>query len=234
MRCSRTGYKAIDVFAGAGGLTQGLKQAGFNVVGAVEINELAVETYRVNHPSVRIWQQDICKLSGANIGRALRLGKGELDLLAGCPPCQGFSSMRTMNGGREIRDVRNDLVFQLIRLVKEMEPKTIMMENVPGLAGDKRMDRIRRCLLKMGYTSECRVLDAADYEVPQRRRRMILLASRGGLLRAALPRTGTRTVYDAIHDLPLAGSSGDPLHDYPEHRSDEVMNRIRDIPLDGW
>lgn len=226
-------YKAIDLFAGAGGLTQGLKQAGFDVVGAVEIDELAVETYRANHPTVRIWHRDISKLSGSDIRRSLRLVKGELDLLAGCPPCQGFSTMRTLNGGRQITDEQNDLVFQFLRLIKELEPKTVMMENVPGLATDVRMHRFRRELSKLGYVSQCRVLDAADYGVPQRRRRMILLAGRNANIKTA-PQVRTRTtVRGTISKLLPAGSSGDRLHDFPERRSDAVMALIRDIPLDG-
>ena len=226
-------YKALDLFAGAGGLTQGLKQAGFNVVGAVEIEPLAVETYRVNHPEVRVWQTDILRLSVPSIKRTLRLQKGELDLLAGCPPCQGFSSMRTKNGGQKIRDIRNDLVFEFLRFVEELEPKAIMMENVPGLATDERMHIFRRTLRKMGYAVECHVLNVADYGVPQRRRRMILMASRVSYIKPASLISHRATVYGAIHNLPPAGQSGDPLHDLPEIRSQKIINRIQKIPLDG-
>ena len=226
-------YKALDLFAGAGGLTQGLKQAGFDVVGAVEIEPLAVETYRVNHPAVRVWQTDILRLSVPSIKRTLRLQKGELDLLAGCPPCQGFSSMRTKNGGQEIRDIRNDLVFEFLRFIEELEPKAIMMENVPGLANDERMQIFQRTLRKMGYKFEIRVLNAADYGVPQRRRRMILLASRVSYIRPASLVLNRPTVYTAIHGLPPAGQSGDPLHDLAEQRSPTIMARIRAIPPEG-
>ena len=89
---------AIDLFCGCGGLTLGLKQAGFNVIGAVDVEPLAVETYKVNHPEVHVWGKDICSLSVRSVKRKLGLKKGELDLLAGCPPCQGFSTMRTLNG----------------------------------------------------------------------------------------------------------------------------------------
>ena len=226
-------YIALDLFAGAGGLTQGLKQAGFRVLGAVEIEPLAVETYRVNHPEVKVWQTDILRLSVPSIKRTLKLQKGDLDLLAGCPPCQGFSSMRTKNGGQEIRDIRNDLVFEFLRFVEELEPKAIMMENVPGLATDERMRVFERRLRKMGYNFETRVLNAADYGVPQRRRRMILLASRVSYIKLASLALTRPTVYSAIHGLPPAGHSGDPLHDLPEQRSQAVIDRIRAIPLDG-
>jgi DNA (cytosine-5)-methyltransferase 1 len=90
--------KAIDLFSGCGGLTLGLKQAGFRVIGAVEIDSLAVETYKANHKRVQVWQNDIRQVPVAEVRRKLKLERGELDLLAGCPPCQGFSAMRTLNG----------------------------------------------------------------------------------------------------------------------------------------
>ena len=89
---------AIDLFSGCGGLTLGLKQAGFRVIGAVEMDPLAVESYKVNHRRVRVWEKDIGEISVAEVMRKLGLRRGELDLLAGCPPCQGFSTMTTLNG----------------------------------------------------------------------------------------------------------------------------------------
>ena len=118
---------AVDVFSGCGGLTLGLKQAGFKVIGAIEIDPLAVETYKKNHPEVQVWQRDIRKVNGSEMLRRLRLKKGQLDLLAGCPPCQGFSSIRTHNGSKKPRDERNDLIFEYLRLVKAFLPKVIMM-----------------------------------------------------------------------------------------------------------
>src|SRR5436190_23161856 len=90
--------RAIDLFSGCGGLTLGLKRAGFHVIGGVECDSLAATTYRENHPEVDLWEQDIRTLSVATVKRRLGLRKAELDLLAGCPPCQGFSSVRTLNG----------------------------------------------------------------------------------------------------------------------------------------
>ena len=83
--------KAMDLFCGCGGLTLGLKQAGFDVIGAIDNNELAVETYKANHPEVVVWEKDIKELTIDDVRQTLGIKKGELDLLAGCPPCQGFS-----------------------------------------------------------------------------------------------------------------------------------------------
>src|SRR5688500_10544051 len=101
-RPTRDGPRALDLFSGAGGLTQGLRDAGFKVVGAVEIDDLAATTYRDNHPTVRLWHGDIRKLRPARMLQELGLQPGEIDLVAGCPPCQGFSSLRTLNSSRTI------------------------------------------------------------------------------------------------------------------------------------
>ncbi len=211
----------------------GLKQAGFRVIGAVDIHDLSVETYQLNHPEVKVWQRDIRRLSAARVKKALNLKKGELDLLSGCPPCQGFSTMRTLNGGKRIRDSRNDLIYEFLRFVRELKPKAIMMENVPALAKDRRMAEFRRELSDLGYHHDLKILDAADYGVPQRRKRMILLASLSGGISFAEPLKERKTVRDAIGDLPKPGNSGDELHDLPEKRSRRIINLIKRIPIDG-
>ena len=125
------GYNCIDLFSGCGGLSEGLRQAGFNVRAAVEIVPIAVQAYKLNHKETVVIQDDIRRVSGDAIRDIL---KGEpLHMLAGCPPCQGFSSVRRLNRKRSVNDDRNSLVMEYLRLVKELRPLTIMMENVPGL-----------------------------------------------------------------------------------------------------
>jgi DNA (cytosine-5)-methyltransferase 1 len=234
MKIENKKLTAIDLFSGCGGLTLGLKQAGFNVIGAVEIDSLAVETYRVNHSKVNIWHKDIRKLTGTEILEKLKLKKGELDLLAGCPPCQGFSSMRTRNG-KEVKDARNDLIFDYLRLVKELLPKTVMMENVPALAENRRMKRFKKELEDLGYESNGTplVLNTAHYGVPQRRRRMILVSSRVGKINLPEGTAEKVTVSDAIGGMPRPGETGDPLHDIKEKRTPKVLEMIKLIPKDG-
>jgi DNA (cytosine-5)-methyltransferase 1 len=227
---------ALDAFSGCGGLTLGLKRAGFTVCGAIEIDSLAVETYQLNHPDVEtVWELDIRDLTGARVRRGLGLKKGELDLLAGCPPCQGFSSMTTLNGNRRVVDDRNQLIEEFERLVGELNPKAVLMENVPGLAGDVRFRRLVRRLSALGYDVDngFSVLDAADFGVPQHRRRLVLMASRVGKLKFATSRRARRSVRDAIGGLRPAGTSGDLLHDMPERRSTGVIAMIEAIPKDG-
>lgn len=228
-------YTAIDLFSGCGGLTLGLKQAGFRVVGAVEINSLATETYGKNHPEVKIWQEDIRKLKGVEVFRALGLKRGELDLLAGCPPCQGFSSMRTLNGKKRVQDERNDLIFDYLRLVKVLLPKAVMMENVSALAKNWRMKIFKKELGALGYdlNGTPLILNTANYGVPQRRRRIILVCSRVGRIELPESETEKVTVREAIGNLPRPGKSGDPLHDMKEKRGPWIAEMIRRIPKNG-
>jgi DNA (cytosine-5)-methyltransferase 1 len=225
--------KAIDVFSGCGGLTLGLKRAGFDVIGAVEIDALAVKTYTANHGKVHLWEQDVRKLTAPQILRALGLERGELDLLAGCPPCQGFSAMRRLNGGRRVRDEQNDLVFDFLRLVRGLRPKAIMMENVPGLADNARMPKLKAALRRLGYSVNAAVKDAQHYGVPQRRRRFILLAGRGAEIPFGKTAHRARTVRETFAKLNKHRAKRDPLHNLPELRSEKVKQIIRRIPQDG-
>lgn len=224
---------AIDLFAGCGGLTQGLRKAGFNVLGGIENDKKAAETYRRNHPKSHLWVEDIRQISADAVIQELGLSKGDLDLLAGCPPCQGFSAMRTLNGNRRVSDERNDLIFEFLRFVKALKPRMVMMENVPGLADDDRFDRFRKCLEELGYQGDFKVQNAASFGVPQRRRRLIFLAGLNMKPGFATPRKNMKSVRDAISLLPPAGRSGDSVHDLPERRSKKIRDRIKKIPRNG-
>ncbi len=195
---------AIDVFAGGGGLTVGLERAGFKVLAAVEIEQHAYATYKANHPEVRCLKQDIQRVSGADLLSAA--GTKEIDLLAGCPPCQGFTSL-TAKYRRD--DPRNALIFEMSRLAEEIRPRAIMMENVPGLTqkGAGRYADLKAQLEGLGYKLTDGVLEVADYGVPQFRRRLVLLGGRGFKIDLPPPthakngsdgRSAWRTVRDAI------------------------------------
>jgi DNA (cytosine-5)-methyltransferase 1 len=225
--------KAIDLFSGCGGLTLGLKQAGFRVIGAVECNELAVKTYKANHERVRVWPRSIRKVSVADVKRKLKLKPGQLDLLAGCPPCQGFSTITTLNGNkRRSSDDRNDLIFQFMRFVRGLKPKAVMLENVPRLATNWRLKYVLAELRRLGYECTPGVLNAADYGVPQRRRRFILLAGRHVEIPFAQEARAKPVVRHAIGRLSKRARKH-PLHNYKERRSEKVMKRIKRIPPNG-
>ena len=225
---------AIDLFSGCGGLTLGLKRAGFTVIGAIDLDSLANDTYKANHTDVRLWETDIRNVSADEVRRKLRLRKGRLDVLAGCPPCQDFSSIRTLNGGRIVRNrQQKDLVYEVLRYVRGLRPKVVMFENVPGIVKDRRFAWLRNSLARLGYKCIWKVLDAASYGVPQRRRRLILLGSRLSKPNFAKPVKGTKTVKGAISSLPRPGGSGDPLHDVSEARSERIARLIGKIPKNG-
>jgi DNA (cytosine-5)-methyltransferase 1 len=227
---------AIDLFCGAGGLTLGLKQAGFDVLAGVEINQLAAKTYALNHKKTKIYLNDIRELCPHQLMTDLGVRAGELDLLAGCPPCQGFSAQRTRNKSASVEDPRNDLIFELVRFVQVFLPKCVMFENVPALAKDGRISMVSNKLERLGYyifDDSVQVADAADYGVPQRRKRMIFKASRVGKIECSEKVYARKTVRDAIGWMPPAGSSGDWLHDYPVNRSKKVNLMISMIPKNG-
>lgn len=229
----RSKLTAIDLFSGCGGLTLGLKRAGFKVLGAVDVDPLSIKTYKANHKEVKVWGVDIRNLKSTEIKSILGLRKGEPDLLAGCPPCQGFSTIRTLNGAYMIDDPRNDLLLEFLRFVEALRPRTVMMENVPGLAEDKSFEVFCIRMADLGYLGDYRILNAAEYGVPQRRRRLIYLAGRGIEIPFASRLSEIKTVWNAIGNLPKAGESGDPIHDMPEKRTPRIMELIRRIPRDG-
>ena len=233
---SRNNPKAMDLFCGCGGTTQGLRDAGFSVIAGVENNALAIATYRENHPRTKVWYDDICDLKPQKLLRHHGLRKGELDLLTGCPPCQAFSSMRRLNGKRRVRDRESkDLVFEYLRFVEGLKPKVVMIENVPRLIDDYRFNQVRKRLRTLGYAGQPAIFNAADCGVAQRRHRMVYVASRVGKIEYAdaVEEDARMTVRDMIGDMTSPGNSGDPLHDFPESRSQRIVDLIAAIPKDG-
>lgn len=233
---------AIDLFAGAGGFSLGIEQAGFDVAVAVEHDPIHAAVYAFNFPHTKVLCADVAQLSGHNIQKAVaewtaansqwygetsdRLGrcpsgnrtsKISIDVVFGGPPCQGFSTI----GKGQIDDVRNTLVFEFCRLVKELQPRYFVMENVPGLRGSKYSSILERLLSEFqaaGYevTEPIQVLDASNFGVPQQRRRLFILGTRVGLKQLGYPEPELPqalatckessshyvTVEDAIADLP--------------------------------
>lgn len=187
---------AIDLFAGCGSLTAGLSSK-FRVLAAVEKDNDASESYSANHFNTKIYR-DILETSCSKIMSDLKLSIGELDLLAGCPPCQGFSSL----GKRNILDSRNLLFRNYIDYVSNLEPKVCFFENVPGFMATPYFRELISCL-KENYFIDFKIVNMLDYGVPQSRKRLIILASR--IRKIFIPdRTHVkkkRTVSDAISGL---------------------------------
>ena len=172
-------YSMIDLFAGAGGLSEGLEEAGFHGIFASEIVPQYADTYRRNHPSTTVMTQDIRKLDAEDIRKQLGMKKGQLTLIAGGPPCQGFSINAPI---RSTLDQRNHLFKEYLRFVDAFQPRAILIENVPGLVSFEDGDTLHailNALGELGYGADVRILGAAYYGVPQMRWRTVILGLRG-------------------------------------------------------
>lgn len=228
---------AVDLFAGAGGSTQGLSDAGFRVVGAVENDETAASTFSTNHSAVSVSIDDISNLVPSEFRAQLQLNRSELSLLTACPPCQGFSSL----GPRDSADERNDLIAEVWRFAEEMQPAAILIENVPGLARDPRWEDLRALAVDHDYSFESWIVDALDFGVPQRRRRLIGIAIRDRAvqfpktLQELLPSTFPLEVPHASEVIAQAGDISDTAD--PWHRArtptPQVLERLSEIPAGG-
>lgn len=169
----------IDLFAGAGGLSEGLEASGFQSLYASEFVTTFAETYRLNHPQAQVEVRDIRQVDAHEVRTALGLEKGRLDLLAGGPPCQGFSINAPV---RSSQDPRNHLFKEYLRFVDEFQPRAVLIENVPGLVSFEHggtLQAILDSLAQLGYGADVRILGAPYYGVPQMRWRTVVLGFRG-------------------------------------------------------
>ena len=226
-------YNAIDLFAGCGGMTEGLFAAGYKVVAAVEIDPNAARTYKANHDrhGVVLYEKDIRQVDPHDIEQLL--GGEPLHLLAGCPPCQGFSTMRRKNKRGAKRDARNRLIWEYVRFVESLMPVTIMLENVPALAEYTEFKRAVTQLKNLGYIISYESVNVARYGVPQRRKRLVLVGSLLGAVEPAVGNDHTVTVRDAIGNMPLPQDSDDLLHQMFPHHTAHIQEQIRLTPHDG-
>lgn len=223
---------SIDIFSGCGGLTEGMHRAGFSTQLAFEIDENASRTYHMNHSKTHVITKDIRDVT---VKEVLRNLDGKIvHLLAGCPPCQGFSAMRRLNRPAPVEDERNSLILDYVRFVKALRPYTIMMENVPALMEYNLFLKAVKTLKRSGYHwIDYKVVNVKDYGVPQDRKRLVLVGSRLGEIKVAPPTGKKRTVKTTILELPLPKDSNDPLHKiFPIH-TPEVLNRILMTPKNG-
>ena len=198
---------AVDLFAGAGGMSLGFEQAGFDIVAAVEVDPVHAAVHKFNFPKCATLCRDISKLSGSEIRKAAGIGRRAVDLVVGGAPCQGFSLI----GHRALEDPRNALVGEFVRIVCELDARYFVFENVKGLTVGRHkafLEELVATFEERGYTirKPWRVLNAADYGVPQSRERLILLGAKKGLRLADYPMASSDapTCEDALDDLPNA------------------------------
>jgi DNA (cytosine-5)-methyltransferase 1 len=230
---------AVDIFCGSGGVTAGLRMARWRVLAACDNDPVAAATYRANHPKTAFIEGDIAASETVD-GIARRVGDRSVDLLVICAPCQPFSTQNRVRGD----DPRKQLIVVSLAVARRLKPAMIFFENVPGLASAAYrpiLDSVRTELASLGYAvSEPLVRDAANYGVPQRRRRCIMFAAKDGTAVDAFVkhdvRSPKRSVYDAIADLEVLGSGdaseADVLHRARLHQP-IALERLRHIPKDG-
>lgn len=229
-------YKAVDAFCGAGGLSLGLGGVGFKILLGFDLDKRCIETIQSNKRLVKheAIQADVKDMLNGGLLRKLGIKKGELDLLAGGPPCQGFSVQRTIG---EDADVRNLLVDDYGDLISEVMPKFFLMENVPGIGGKRgreTVQRFREKMMNLGYICHENVLDAQNYGVPQRRKRYVMVGEKAkpGAVKFEWPSALVGepvTVRDVIGTLPEPPKDGSSHPKLPGHRADKLseINKLR-------
>ena len=215
---------AVDLFAGAGGLSLGLEQAGYEIAAAVEYDPIHAAVHEFNFSHGTTFCADVSKITGEQIRNESEIGDREIHLVAGGPPCQGIS----MIGKRAIDDPRNELLKAFVRVVLELKPRYFVMENVAGLmVGDHRqlLDDVVKLFVESGQYSvvtPVQVLQAADFGAPQSRRRMILLGARIDVPLPEYP-APTHTPRAISGKVPEVGKNGLPL-------GPSVIEAIGDLP----
>lgn len=228
-------YNAIDLFCGCGGLSFGFEEAGFKILLGIDNDKKALETFELNHKNAKTMCGDITEITYEDIREVI--GDEQIDVIIGGPPCQGMS----LSGPRKFDDPRNGLYLSYIRLVAEIQPKAFVIENVPGLVSlfkGKIKDNILERFEDLGYVMQYRILCAADYGVPQNRKRVVFVGVKDGTFNYPEVGNNVVTCEMALSDLPpLAETLGEDVQDYytnatncyqeeMRYKSDGVYNHI--------
>lgn len=238
-------FSVLDTFAGAGGFSLGFKLAGARIVGAIEVDNWACDTFQFNHPTATVMQVDITVVSDEEIIGTF--GSFNPDIVLGGPPCQGFSICNKNNS--DPKDPRNSLFEEFIRVGRLLKPKVMIMENVPNLINARTenkelvVDIIKNELRNLGYHVQYRILEATDYGVPQIRKRLVVIASQIKLENPFPEKTHTTmrspnlfdvgfkkcpTLWDAISDLPdIEAREGSEEMEYCTPPQNEYQSLMR-------
>lgn len=244
------GLKVIDLFSGSGGSAVGFAQAGFEIAVAVDIDKAASATFKANFPLTTVINSDIKHVTGESLLKLVGTKNGDDIVMIACPPCQGFSNARRKS--QAMSDPRNNLIHEFVRIVDEIKTVAFVMENVAGLVngiGKNVFEGVLKRLNNLGYRTIYDVVDCADYGVPQRRKRLVVIGTRLPDLRILFPRKTNqnpnspdtylpawKTVREVISDLPeiKAGDKDkhDPLHTCA-NLSEINLKRLEFTPSDG-
>jgi DNA (cytosine-5)-methyltransferase 1 len=228
---------AIDLFAGAGGMSLGFEQAGFDVAAAVEIDPVHCAVHKFNFPDTVVISKSVAGLTGAEIRLAAGIGSRPVDCVFGGPPCQGFSLI----GQRVLDDPRNSLVLEFVRIVEELDARTFVFENVKGLTVGKHrafLDELVTAFDDAGYDVRLpwQVLDAASYGVPQHRQRLILCGAKKGsaIPDYPKPKTNAADAKKPIKGLPLGPTCKDALGDLPNADKFDALIQTDIVKASGF
>ncbi len=225
----------IDLFAGAGGLSLGFEQAGFDVVAAVEIDPIHACAHKFNFPSCAVIPRSVTGLSGSDIRAAAKIGQRCVDVVFGGAPCQGFSLI----GRRVLDDPRNSLVKDFVRIVSELDARYFVFENVKGLTIGRHkafLEELINAFDAVGYHVRLpwKVLNASSFGVPQDRERLILMGAKKGLRLPDYPAPRTVAAGSTDGSLPPGPSCQDALGDLPEaEQFPELLDRDV-VRTDAW
>jgi DNA (cytosine-5)-methyltransferase 1 len=226
----------IDLFAGAGGLSLGFEQAGFDVIAAVEIDPIHAAVHQFNFPRCVVVPRSIAKVTGAELRKIAGIGSRNIDVVFGGAPCQGFSLI----GHRILDDPRNALVQEFVRVVGELKASYFVFENVKGLTvGNHRsfLNELIEAFGAIGYDVRLpwNVLDAANYGVPQHRERLILFGARKGLPLPEYPFPSTRAADVSLpRRLPKGPTCRDAIGDLPDADSFEALLESDQVTVNAW
>jgi len=247
-------FTCVDLFSGAGGLSRGFYDAGYNVVLGVDFDEAALKTFKENHGTAEAMKLDLFDHSNIDvIENFLREREIKLDVLVGGPPCQGFS----IAGPRDMNDKRNTLYLAMVKLADRLKPQAVILENVPGMLqtnGGIGAKRIIQDFKEIGYNMTPQLLYAPDYGIPQMRKRVFFVGLRDTDVKFEFPAASVKkedyvTCSEAISDLPSLQTDdgkiiyGEEIQDYAcapvsdyqkkmRANSDKVRNHIGSIPID--
>lgn len=214
---------AVDLFCGAGGLSYGLQKTGISIRGGLDFDPKCETPFVANIRGAKFFLEDITTTDASKVNQLFR--KKALKLLAGCAPCQPFSTLR--NGINKAKSDKWPLLNEFSRLVREIKPDFVTMENVPQLQKQSIFFDFIETLEQLKYQVSAAVIDAADYGVPQRRKRLVLLASLHGSIRLLSPGelgVKKKTIRDAIGNLPSL-SAGEVHKTDPMHKARSLSDR---------
>jgi len=228
----------VDLFAGAGGMSLGFEQAGFDVVAAVEIDPVHCAIHKFNFPNCAIIPQSVSNLDGRNIRKHAAIGTQKIDVVFGGAPCQGFSLI----GQRLLDDPRNQLVKEFLRIVSQLDADYFVFENVKGLTVGKHRQILDEFIVlagEYGYDVQVpwKVLNAAEFGVPQQRHRLFLLGSRKGMAQPQYPKALCKPAIGKagkLDGLPVGPTVHDAIGDLPDAENFETLRFTDNVKTTKW